>query len=114
MKTHPTRRTFLAGLGAVAAATTLPSLAAPNRVHGVRFGYAAITWGNEERQAIDDIAAAGFRGVQFRANAVTDFKPAELKELLAQHKLSFVALSSGEVSLDQPEAEAMSEDADED
>ena len=32
--------------------------------------------GNEERQAIDNIAAAGYPGVQFRANAVTDFKPA--------------------------------------
>lgn len=105
MKTHPTRRTFLAGLGAVAAATTLPSFAAPGRTSNIRFGYAAITWGNEERQAIDDISAVGFRGIQFRANAVTDFKPAELKDLLAQHKLTFVALSSGEVSLDEPEAE---------
>ena len=104
MNTRCTRRTFVAGLGAVAAVTTLPSLAAPRRLPGVRFGYAAITWGNEERQAVDDIAAVGFRGIQFRANAVTDFKPAELKELLAQHKLTFVALSSGEVSLDEPEA----------
>ena len=76
-----------------------------SRLSGVRFGYAAITWGNEERQAMDDIAAAGYPGIQFRANAVTDFKPAELKELLAQHKLTFVALSSGEVSLDEPEAD---------
>jgi len=105
MNTRSTRRTFVAGLGAVAAVTTLPSLAAPSRLPGVRFGYAAITWGNEERQAVDDIAAVGFRGIQFRANAVTDFKPAELKEVLAQHKLTFVALSSGEVSLDEPEAE---------
>jgi sugar phosphate isomerase/epimerase len=52
---------------------------------GVRFGYAAITRGNEERQAIDDIAAAGYPGVQFRANAITEFQPAELKDLLAQH-----------------------------
>ena len=105
MKPHSTRRTFLAGLGAVAAATNLPSLAAANRMPGVRFGYAAITWGNEERQAIDDIAAAGFHGIQFRANAVTDFKPAELKDLLSQHKLTFVALSSGEVSLNEPAAD---------
>jgi inosose dehydratase len=64
-----------------------------------------MTWGNEERQAIDDIAAVGFPGIQFRANAVADFKPAELKELLAQHKLTFVALSSGDVSLDEPVAD---------
>jgi inosose dehydratase len=64
-----------------------------------------MTWGNEERQAIDDIAAVGFSGIQFRANAVTEFKPTELKDLLAQHKLTFVALSSGDVSLDAPAAE---------
>ena len=100
-----TRRSFLASLGSVAAVSALPSFAASGRLPGIRYGYAAITWGNEERQAIDDIAATGYPGVQFRANAVTNFKPAELKDLLAQHKLTFVALSSGEVSLDEPEAD---------
>ena len=105
MNTHSTRRTFLAGLGAATAVATLPSFAAPGRASNIRFGYAAITWGNEERRAIDDISAVGYAGIQFRANAVAEFKPAELKELLAQHKLTFVALSSGEVSLDEPEAD---------
>jgi inosose dehydratase len=105
MTANSTRRTFLAGLGAAAAANTLPSFAAPGRMRAIRFGYTAMTWGNEERQAIDDIAAVGFPGIQFRANAVTEFKPAELKDLLAQHKLTFVALSIGDVSLDEPEAE---------
>lgn len=105
MNAHYTRRTFLAGLGASTAVATLPSFAAPGRKNNIRFGYAAITWGNEERQAVDDVAAAGYPGIQFRANAVTDFKPAELKDILAQHKLTFVALSSGEVSLDEPEAD---------
>jgi inosose dehydratase len=105
MNTNSTRRTFLAGLSAATAVATLPSFAAPGRAGNIRFGYAAITWGNEERQAIDDISAVGYPGVQFRAIAVAEFKPAELKELLAQHKLTFVALSSGEVSLDDPEAD---------
>jgi inosose dehydratase len=105
MNLHSTRRTFLAGLGAVTAANALPSFAAPGRLPGIRFGYAAITWGDGVRQAIDDISSVGFAGVQLRANAVEQFKPAELKNLLAQHKLTFVALSSGEVSLDGPEAE---------
>jgi inosose dehydratase len=100
-----TRRTFLAGLGASAVATSLPSYAASDHAGSIRFGYTAMTWGNDERQAIEDIAAVGFPGIQFRANAVTDFKPAELKVNLAQHKLTFVALSSGDVSLDEPEAE---------
>jgi inosose dehydratase len=99
-----TRRTFLATLAAVASTTAFPALAAP-KYSGIRFGYTAMTWGENERQAIDDIAAVGFPGIQFRANALTDFKPPELRDLLAQHKLTFVALSSGEVSLDKPAAE---------
>jgi inosose dehydratase len=105
MNSHFTRRTFLTGFGATGAVIALPSLAGAGRLSGIRFGYTAMTWGNEERQAIDDIAAAGFPGIQFRANAVTDFKPAELKDLLAQQKLTFVALSSGDISLDEPEAD---------
>lgn len=104
MKTTVTRRSILAGLGAAVIATPALSFAAtPGK--GIRFGYTAMTWGEQERQAMDDIASAGFPGIQFRANAVTDFKPAELKDLLAQHKLTFVALSSGDVSLDEPEAD---------
>jgi inosose dehydratase len=99
-----TRRALLAGIGAAAATAAVPALAA-SRGRNIRFGYTAMTWGNEERQAIDEIAALGFPGIQFRANAVTDFKPTELKDLLAQHKLTFVALSSGDVSLDAPESE---------
>ncbi len=103
MNTNLSRRTVVAGLGAAAMSAALPSFAAPVKARGIRFGYTAMTWGNEERQAIDDIAALGFPGIQFRANAVTDFKPAELKDLLSQRKLTFVALSSGDVSLDEPE-----------
>jgi inosose dehydratase len=105
MNMHSTRRTFLASLGALTAVSALPSFGAPGGRASIRFGYTAMTWGNEERQAIDDIAAVGFPGIQFRANAATEFKPAELKDLLAQHKLTFVALSSGDISIDEPEAE---------
>jgi inosose dehydratase len=105
MSWNPSRRSFMATLGAVAATSSLPSFAASINSGAIRFGYAAMTWGNEERQAIDEIAVVGFAGIQFRANAVTDFKPTELKELLAQHKLTFVALSSGVLSLDEPEAD---------
>jgi inosose dehydratase len=104
MNSHVTRRTFVAGLGAVAAAATLPAFAAP-KGSDLRFGYTAMTWGAAEKQAMDDISALGFPGIQFRIDAVTEFKPAELKDLLAQHKLTFVALSSGEVSLGAPPAD---------
>src|ERR1700730_17727893 len=32
----------------------------------IKFGYAAITWGGNDRQAIEDIAAVGFHGIQLR------------------------------------------------
>jgi inosose dehydratase len=95
------RRTFLAclGLGPAAAAAAL----AP----GIRFGYTAMTWNKEERQAIDDISATGYEGIQFRIDATTEFKPDELKSLLKAHKLTFVALSSGDVTIDSPDEAAM-------
>lgn len=104
MEMQVTRRTFVGGIGAVAAVTALPAWAA-GKGADIRFGYTAMTWGAAEKQAIDDIAAVGFAGIQFRIDALTEFKPAELKDLLAQHKLTFVALSSGEVSLDAPAAD---------
>lgn len=66
---------------------------APSEIH---FGYAAITWGGNDRQAIDDIAAVGFRGIQLRANSIAEFgSPAAVRDLLSQRDLKFVALSSG-------------------
>jgi inosose dehydratase len=95
------RRDFLAsGLSALAgAAAWRPNLLAAARI---RFGYAAITWNGNDRQAIDDIAALGFHGVQLRQSAFDTWgdRPAELKELLAQKNLVLVALSSGNISLD--------------
>lgn len=91
------RRTFLQAAAACAAMPTLslPRVSLP-RV-SPKFGYAAITWGGNDRAAIDDIAAVGYRGIQLRASAVTTWagKPDELRALLAQRGLTFVALSSG-------------------
>lgn len=78
----------------------------------IRFGYAAITWGGDDARAIEDIAALGFPGIQLRANAVAQYgkDPARLRDLLAKHKLTFVALSSGNVSIDPSrEAEVVQE-----
>jgi inosose dehydratase len=106
MKSLYSRRRFVGALAAGAAAAAHPSLAfGGTAAQDIRFGYASITWGNEERQAITDIAALGFPGIQLRNNAVTEFKPDELRALLAQNKLTLVALSSGEVDID-PSAEA--------
>jgi len=93
-----TRREFVETLGAFA----LGSLG----VRGVRFpapairwGYASITWGGNDAQAIDDISSLGFAGIQLRANVLARFTPTELRDLLAKRNLSLVALSSGAVRL---------------
>ena len=72
------------------------------RLPRIRFGCAAITWGGNDPQAIDDIAGLGFGGIQLRDSAVRRWgeKPDELKALLAARKLTLVALSSGSVTLD--------------
>jgi inosose dehydratase len=101
---QPTRRHFMMTAAAISIASAVPDFAAP--VSGkIQFGYAAITWLGNDRQAIDDIAAVGFHGIQVRANAVGEFTSAELKELLAKRRLTLVALSSGNVRLDAPEAD---------
>src|SRR5580700_3599788 len=72
----------------------------------IRYGYAAITWGGNDRQAIDDISALGYHGIQIRSNAIEEFgKPQPLRELLAKHQLDFVALSSGGIRIDGVEAD---------
>lgn len=72
------------------------------RLPRIRFGCAAITWGGNDPQAIDDIADLGFGGIQLRDSAVRRWgeRPEELKALLAARKLTLVALSSGSVTLD--------------
>src|SRR5215470_13966636 len=70
-----------------------PISAAPAHI---KFGYAAITWNGNDRQAIDDIASLGFPGIQLRSNLLNEIPdPSETAKLLEQHHLTFVALSSG-------------------
>jgi inosose dehydratase len=70
----------------------------------IQYGYAGITWGNDYRKAIDEIAAVGYRGVQLRSSdgLLDEFraKPAALKELLAQKQLAFPVFSSGNLSIE--------------
>ncbi|HEY6307869.1 MAG TPA: sugar phosphate isomerase/epimerase [Candidatus Angelobacter sp.] len=75
-----------------------PISPAPAEFH---LGYASITWGGEDKQAIEDIASLGFSGIQLRSNVIAEFgSVGELKELLQKHRLTFVALSSGGVRID--------------
>ena len=120
MQSRIARREFLGGLAALTAAASIPCEAAvvpemlypptdlsyfdtpiapaPSEVH---FGYAAITWGGNDRQAIEDIAALGFRGIQLRSNCIQEFgSAAAVLALLEQHRLKLVALSSGDFRSD--------------
>jgi inosose dehydratase len=75
-----------------------PITPAPSEIH---FGYASITWHGNDRQAIEDIAAVGFHGIQLRSNIIADFgSPAAVHDMLSQHELKFVALSSGDLLSD--------------
>src|SRR5713226_8806754 len=116
------RRRFIAGLGTLAAASALPLDALTRTPQAplyppvdlsyfdrsitpapaqIRFGYAAITWGGNDLQAIEDISEIGFRGIQLRSNLLKDYgdRPKALRDLLEQHHLEMVALSSGGVGI---------------
>src|SRR5712692_4518930 len=87
------RREFIAGMGVVAASSALSPPIRP-ATGQFRFGYASITWEGKDRQAIEEIASLGFRGIQVRANVVKDFhSPGELRDLLHKRQLTLVALS---------------------
>ena len=101
------RREFLSTLaiGAVAHPAYPARPAAPAQI---KFGYAAITWGANVTQAIEDIGAVGFRGIQLRSEAFAQFgdRPAALKELLDRHRLTMAVLSSGNLSIDPAKEES--------
>jgi inosose dehydratase len=114
------RREFLAGMGALGAAAAFPGgwLADRERLYPpvdlsyfdapippapfeLHIGYAAITWGGNDRQAIEDIASVGFPGIQIRSNSIQEFgSGAALREVLDNHHLRMIALSSGNLSID--------------
>jgi inosose dehydratase len=97
------RRDFLTTLAIGATATRIVRTAAT-----MKFGYAAITWGANVTQAIEDIGAVGFRGIQLRSEAFAQFgdRPAALKDLLERHRLTMAVLSSGNLSIDPAKEES--------
>ncbi|HEY6468017.1 MAG TPA: TIM barrel protein [Candidatus Acidoferrales bacterium] len=106
------RRTFLRTLSGAAVASVMARstsatspfarFAAPVTAASpdIRIGYASITWGGKARQAIDDISAVGYRGIQLRSDDIKQFQPTALRDELRQKNLEFVALSSGNVHID--------------
>src|SRR5262245_5506981 len=99
------RRAFLAGLGALGVSSAVAGRGA-RAADRIRVGYAAITWGGRDEQAIEDIAAAGYHAIQLRGTAVDRFgaNPGALRDLLSRHGLKMAVLSSGNLSID-PAAE---------
>lgn len=95
------RREFLRTLTTAAAASFAPLPASP-ATFGLRLGYASITWGGNDEQAIDDVSALGFRGIQLRSNAVEKWggREAELRERLQKKGLALLCFSSGTVDAD--------------
>lgn len=76
-------------------------------VADLRIGCAAITWGGKDQQAIEDIAAVGYKGIQLRSNCIDEFGSSQkVRDLLAAHKLQFVALSSGDLDIEAADPKA--------
>src|SRR5678815_2348978 len=97
------RRDILAGMGAATGAVFLRPIKVLARASAdITFGYASISWNGKDQQAIDDIASLGFKGIQLRSNIMPEWgdKPGALRDLLKERRLTFVALSSGNILID--------------
>lgn len=131
-----TRRRLLAGLATAGAASMCSpllqkagaALAGPARLYPpmdlslfdtpvdrgewlLRVGYASITWDGRDNEAIQQIAAVGYPGIQLRANVLKVHPdPKTLEAALSEHKLVFVALSSGGTQLDPAKEKEMLEE----
>jgi inosose dehydratase len=122
MSSFFSRRHFIISLGAVAAASALPATFGARSLEPdlyppvdlsyfdlpitpapgmIRLGYASITWNGKDIEAIKEISELGFRGIQLRSNILKDYgeRPKDLRDLLSQHRLELVALSSGGVGI---------------
>jgi inosose dehydratase len=84
------------------AATTPKGKPAGKKPAGIAVGYAAITWGDKSvKTAIEEIAAAGYPGIQLRRTILDEYKePAVLKADLDRLKLTFACVSGGGPSAD--------------
>ncbi|ALJ00045.1 sugar phosphate isomerase/epimerase family protein [Rufibacter tibetensis] len=106
MASEISRREFMlkAGVGAL----VLPALSCVSinsagsvSVPGMKVGYASITWGGNDLQAIKDISSLGFKGIQLRANTFREYgeRPDALRDLLKTHKLELCMFSSGNANI---------------
>lgn len=114
MKSELSRRKFLSQLGLATISLPLFSCTAvnaltSNKVPGLTIGYSAITWGGNDVQAMKDISALGFKGIQLRSNILKEYanKPEEVKQLLKLYNLDFPMFSSGNANINTGNDEAI-------
>ncbi len=104
------RRNFLRTMSLATGAMLTSSAWAEALAKKGRFniGYSAITWGGKDMQAIEDLAALGFKGIQLRANTFAPYrtKVSELKDALVKHDLKLAMFSSGNVEVDPAKFES--------
>lgn len=104
MNNSLSRRRFLAGLGATAATASYVASAFEQSLGAasMKIGYAAITWGGNDEQAIADVGDVGFKAIQLRSAAYDRWSksPKALRDLLAKHHLTLAVLSSGNLGID--------------
>jgi len=107
------RKQFISALGLATASLPLLSFTNSNafssNVPGMKIGYSAITWGGNDLQAIKEISALGFPGIQLRSNILKEYgtKPEAVKELLTKYKLQFAMFSSGNANINTGDDEAV-------
>jgi inosose dehydratase len=105
MKLELSRRKFISNvslaLGGLSVSSFFEVRNFAGMVPDMKLAYSAITWGGNDVQAIKDISALGFKGIQLRSNVVKDYgtKPAEIRALLAQYKLNLPMFSSGNANI---------------
>lgn len=105
MPTPLSRRRFITQTSLTAVGLTFFSCASSKKtsagVPGLELGYSAITWGGNDAQAIKDIAALGFKGIQLRSNTVKDYgaNPQALRSMLQQNRLELPMFSSGNANI---------------
>jgi inosose dehydratase len=109
--TYLSRRAFLKHLSIATAVTAVPASSFAGiwkETISFKLGYASITWGGKDAQAIEEIASLGFKGIQLRSNTVETYmnKAAVLKDLLAAHKLQVPVFSSGNINVNAAEKQA--------
>ncbi len=106
MKSELSRRKFISHLGLATLSLPLFSCSSVNAltadsIPGLKIGYSAITWGGNDLQAMKDISALGFKGIQLRSGILKEYgkNPEGVKDLLKLYGLDFPMFSSGNANI---------------